>query len=63
MEACVCQKFHAVNLLIFMAINFRVLSIECHFTMINFRVCFSSPIVFNFPCDLFSQKFLPLEYE
>ena len=38
--------WHTVNLLIFAAMNFRVLCLDCHFTVIHFRVSDSSLITY-----------------
>ena len=48
---------NTVNLLIFVAIDFRVLLTECLFVEINFRGYFSSLIIYN-GCINFSQQFI-----
>ena len=49
---------HSVNLLIFVAINFRALSMEHQFAAINFRVSLSCPISYNGNIK-FSRKYMP----
>ena len=51
------QNLCIVNLLIFAAINFPIMLLECQFAMINFHAYFSSVITYD-GCNKFSRQFI-----
>ena len=54
--------FITVKLIIFAAINFHVFPLDCHFAVINVRVCHSSLIRYNEP-NKFLWRFIFAKYQ